>query len=309
VLWYHAFDTWNRVNLVRPVQLRALLVAGDSLYAVGDAGTVAVVNLETLAFHFEDWFGFDNLRAAAEVAGTLWFAGDGGLLLQRSTPGIYAPTRLGTLPVLALCALPDTSLLAVGAQGSVFLGKDNSWAVHQPLVTQNLTACATLGPRTLIVGEDGVLLELAGPSPTLLPLDRTVDFRAAVVHQDLLWLGGSAAASIGPFHRLPGFLPGSDRHALAWDYYPGALDPSYQQISISDLEGQVFWRILLNGSVRSLKLPDLATLLGVQQVPEDGIRVVLSGVASGIFDIDEYRSDDINYSKRESWSLLFEVLP
>jgi hypothetical protein len=310
VLWYHAFDTWHRINLIRPVQLRALLVSGDNLYAVGDGGTVAVVALDTLVFHFEDWYGADNLRAATEAAGSIWFAGDGGLILQRSAAGVYSPMRLGTLPVLALCALPDASLLAVGAQGSIFLHRDTTWSVPQPPVTQNLTACATLGSRTLITGEDGVLLELAGASPPVpLPLGRTVDFRAAAAHDGLLWLGGSAAASIGPFHRLPGFLPGSNRQALSWEYYPGALDPTYQQISISDLEGRVFWRILLNGSVRDLRLPDLTALLGANQVPEDGIRVVLSGAATSVFDIDEYRSDDLSYSKRDSWSLLFEVLP
>ena len=171
--------------------------------------------------------------------------------------------------------------------------------------------------RGAVLSEDGRMV-VFGDSGTLLKFDGANFEDLSMPSLDMDFLDGARIGDVivlvgRRFLRLPSFLgfptivePQKDnvwgRTRLAW-VIDGNQDVTHQQVIMSLSSGYPFWSAMASGGVRELVLPDFSAILGYSPVPVDSGMINITSIRTPGFNIDAYTSTDMNYYRREAFSV------
>lgn len=220
-----------------------------------------------------------------------------------------------------LVATPVTAdLFAVepdGAGGAWVAGAAGTLVHWTPEGSEVRQAPLGADLRGVLVRGDGSALAF-GDSGTILAVDEEgmTDLSRPDLAMDLLTgavVQGRAVLAGRRFLALPGFIPfptivdPADGAAwsgtrLAWSF-PGTPRITHQQFILSDDKGYPFWLGMTAGETREVLLPDLAALIGSTPVPPGPRRMNLTSAYTPGFDLDAFNSSQLNYYRREAFSV------
>lgn len=159
-------------------------------------------------------------------------------------------------------------------------------------------------------GDDGMLVAWDADHFVRLESGTQADLSSLVFQPEagLLAAGGVQAYHMGPFMAYPHISSPApyqsfDFTTLVWDFWtPGAM-ADFHYLILSNSEGYPFWTMVVDGDVNSVELPPLASILGVNVIPEGIKRLNLTSSLNPVFDIDQFTNNDLSIYDKTSWSV------
>lgn len=202
--------------------------------------------------------------------GDLWIAGAGGTLLHLTEDGFNCYTAPTEEDLRGVVYRGPCDVLVYGDRGTVFRFDCQAF--------QDLSR--TDADLDLLAGalREGVPV-LAGRHYVVLPP----------------FIGFADITSPVASHTWPG-------DALAFDF-SGEPAISHHQAILSGSDGKPFWIVMANGEAREVLLPDIETITGYNPIPPGYKRMNLTSVFSPDFHIDGYSSANLNFYRRQAFSV------
>jgi hypothetical protein len=204
----------------------------------------------------------------------------------------------------------STDVYAAGDGGTIIHYDGFEWATVLAGAADDLHALAGSGPGDVWA---------AGLSGTVLHYDETEwadvsspDFRtdvlALLAASGMVHAAGSPALLVGPFVSFPVIEWPEDGAAfafdkLAWSATGGGVDPTFNQVLLTDQNGNPFWTLVVDGPVTEVALPDIAASLGYTPAPDGPKHLNLTRGLNPDFDIDYYQNKDFSIWRRTSWAV------
>jgi hypothetical protein len=240
------------------------------IYVCGQGGKVAVGDFDkgftvaTVADANKD------LYRVTQVGADIWIFGQEGIMVKISGEAqevFSAPTKNGLRGgVLS----DDGGMIVFGDNGTLLKFDGMSFEdLSNPALDMDLLDAAKIGDAIVLVGRRFLRLPTFVGFPTILEPEK-----------DTVW----------------------GRTRLAW-VIDGNQDVTHQQVIMSLTSGYPFWSAMASGVVRELDLPDFFGILGYTPVPDDGGTINITCIKTPGFNIDAYTSTDMNYYRRESFSV------
>ncbi|MFH1530021.1 MAG: IPT/TIG domain-containing protein [Pseudomonadota bacterium] len=286
---------------------------GDTVAAVGALGSLVISTDGMATATASTWPTIPDLHGVwGPDPSTIYAVGEGGTVLRWSAGAWNEAWTLGSGTLYGIDGEGPDSVWVVGAMGGLYFYNGTDWVLLDTGDIKTLRAVRALGAgRALVAGEDGVLLRI-NDYVAVTPVDTGTHqdlLAVASVGADTLWAGGIASFDIGPFHPFPSI---QQPHAnspfgwkeVVWDFQDGgSLEPTWHSLTFTTMEGFPFWQMMTDGVVRSIPLPPLTELLGVNLIPDGDKRFTLTAAHSPKFDIDNYRNNDTSIYDRASWAI------
>jgi len=312
-IWLRDSAGWHVRDSGLENPLHDIWSCGDTVAAVGDLGSLAISTdgMDTVAA--STWPAVSHLNGVwGPDPSTVYAVGGEGTVLRWDEGTWHQAWTLGGGTLYGIDGEGPDSFWVVGVMGGLYYYNGADWLLLDTGGIKTLRAVRALGAgRALVAGEDGTLLRI-DDYVALTPLD-------AGSNQDLLavegvaagtvWTGGIASFDIGPFHPYPLILrPEADSpfdwEEISWDFHEGGgLEPTWHSLTLSTVEGFPFWQMMTDGSVRTIPLPPLASIIGINLIPDGDKRLTLTASHSPKFDIDDYRNNDTSIYDRAAWAI------
>ncbi len=310
---------WKATQTGVTFALRDVWGVGPSeVYAVGEGG---LLRWDGAAWTLLQVPHSDGLRSVAGRSPTPIVAvGGDGKVLVRENDAWVAAFVAGDHPLTAAWVGDDGALAAVGPGGVVRVrppGNDAWEARDLADGTDVLAVWGHAADDLWVAGAGGVLRHWDGAAWQ----DRSLGARAFDIAA--MWgpggtpsvLVGRAAFALGPFEDFPvwkepsvqvPFEPGP----ASWQ--PPTPLPSFHTLAFVNANGNSLWKIVVDGAVHSVELPDLDALIDWTPLGDDGARLVVTHVLSAPsspFSIDAFDAFDFSVYRRLSWSTLYVPFP
>jgi len=312
-IWRRDGAGWHLKASGHEYLLHDVWAHGDTVAAVGALGSLMISTDGMATPVASTWPTIPDLHGVwGPDPSTVYAVGEGGTVLRWSQGAWSEAWSLGGATLFGIDGEGSDSIWVVGEMGAVYFYNGVDWVLLDTGGIKTLRAVHALGAgRALVAGEDGTLLEI-NDYVAITPID-------AGTHQDLLavasvgsqtiWAGGIAALDIGPFHSFPMVQQPHANSPFEWEelvwYFHdgGGLTPTWHALTLTTMEGFPFWQMMADGAVRSIQLPPLTDVLGVNLIPDGDKRFTLTAAHSPKFDIDDYRNNDTSIYDRASWAI------
>lgn len=312
-LWRRDAAGWHVTASGHEYLLHDVWAHGDTVAAVGALGSLMISTDGMASPVASTWPTVPNLHGVWGPDPSMVYAvGDDGLVLRWSEGAWTEAWSLGGATLHGIDGEGPDSIWVVGDLGGLYFYNGVDWVQLDTGGIKALRAVHALGAgRALVAGEDGTLLRI-DDYVAVTPVDpgSRQDLLAVVgVGPQTIWAGGIASFDIGPFHAFPMIQQPHanspfDWEEVAWDFHEGGgLTPTWHALTFTTMEGFPFWQMMVGGSVRSIPLPPLTEILGVNLIPDGGKRFTLTAAHSPKFDIDDYRNNDTSIYDRASWAI------
>ena len=312
-LWRRDGAGWHMKDGGLEYLLRDVWANGDTVAAVGDLGSLVISTDGMASSTASTWPTIPDLHGVwGPDPSTVYAVGEAGTVLRWSGGAWTEAWTLGSGTLYGIDGDGPDSIWVVGAMGGLYFFNGTDWLLLDTGGIKTLRAVRALGGgRAVVAGEDGTLLRVDDfVAVTPVETGTTQDLLSVEgIGVETLWAGGIASFDIGPFHPFPAIL---QPHAnspfawqeVAWDFQAGGgLEPTWHSLTFSTMEGFPIWQMMADGSVRSILLPPLAAILGVNLIPDGDKRFTLTAAHSPKFDIDDYRNNDTSMYDRASWAI------
>jgi hypothetical protein len=312
-LWRRDGAGWHVTPSGHEYLLHDVWAHGDTVAAVGALGSLMISTNGMASAVASSWPTVPDFHGVwGPDPSTVYAVGDDGLVLRWSEGTWTEAWTLGDATLHAIDGEGPDSVWVAGAMGGLYFFNGVDWVLLDTGGIKTLRAVHALGAgRALVAGEDGTLLRI-DDYVAVTPVDpgSRQDLLAVVgVGPQTIWAGGIASFDIGPFHAFPMIQAPVANSAFAWEevvwdfYEGGGLTPTWHSLTFTTMEGFPFWQMMVGGTVRSIPLPPLTQILGINLIPDGGKRFTLTAAHSPKFDIDDYRNNDTSIYDRASWAI------
>lgn len=258
----------------------------------------------------------ENVPAGVKLTRVRRFPGGGMVVIGRE--GAVLQGEVGTSLPLSKPVSVDLNgmdgpsmddLWIAGGGGTLLHRSDAGFEAFMAPTKEDLRGVVYRGPCDLLVyGDAGTVYRFdCDDFHDLSRPDANLDLLAGAVREGIPVLAGRHYLVLPPFLGFADItLPAASQNwagdALAFDF---SGDPviSHHQAILSGPDGKPFWIVMANGESREILLPDIETITGYAPIPPGYKRMNLTSAFSPDFDIDGYSSANLNFYRREAFSV------
>jgi len=245
---------------------------------------------------------------------------EGGLVAVGMQGAVLRREAGGDLEPIDITGLTDNDLHGIGGVSldDMWVAGDNGVLVHmtgdghevfEAPTDQNLRGVQIAGPCDLyLYGDEGTFFRFDCKEFTDMSRpDVRLDVLAGTLLNGTPVLAGRHYVELPPFIGFPAVKsPAEDETWSGADIsveFPPSQVISYHRAILSGPDGKSFWIMTINGEARQVPLPDLESVMGYTPVPQGFKRMNLTSVYSPGFDIDAYTSSNMNFYRREAYTV------
>lgn len=281
--------------------------SNEDLHVVGGS---FLLRWDGLSFESEDVPPGVKLGAVRRFSdGTLVAVGEEGTILSGL---VGQPLEVSNPVEVDLYGMGGPSLQdlwIVGGKGTLIHRSASGQEIHQVPTDVDLRGVLVQGPCDLMVfGDSGTVFryDCVGFTDVSRP-DARLDLLSGVLLDGLPVLAGRHYLELPPFI---GFAEISEpAEGMTWSGtaltygFPPGQEISHHQVILSGIDGKPFWIMMVRGQSMEVLLPDLEAIFGYSPIPDGFKRMNLTSAFSPDFDIDGYTSSNLNYYRRQAFTV------
>jgi hypothetical protein len=293
---------WSFAGTVTDRDLRA--VAWTSAGVIIAAGPQRVVRFDADGWH-ETKVTFD-LHGAASAGAVAWVVGTAGTILRSDGGNWILESAPTDQDLFAAAGLGDGHVIAAG-DGVVLLRTAAGWvSLDAP---DDLRYVAADGPAPndfWLVAEGGALVHRINDAWEIVRPSDALEFMDVVAGAGDAVAVGAPALLFTPFQHFPVFSRPTEGGPwkslrLTWNNGEGPV-PKFHTLSLAEESGRTFWRLIVNGPARDIRLPDFDAASGWDPVKSGPKRLRAYSIHKDDFNIDGFDWSDLSTYRWRAWA-------